>query len=284
MKRGGHFRAGGFTLIEVMLAMVILGGVIAAIFSTWTGIVKASKVGQDAAAAAHRERMAMRVVEEALTGAQLYVANPMYYSFEVDQGGKVALSFVSSLPKAFPRSGKFGDALMRRVMFSVEAGAGYQKRLVLRQNPILMEMDEDERLHPVVLADSVKTFVVEVWDPVASEWADTWLLTNQLPKMVRVSLQLNYAANRGQITSPLLTTVVGLPTAGVQPAWQTPTVGADPGGGAGRGPGPGVVPPQGGIVPPQGGGSRGGVNIPPQGGGGRTGGGSRGGSGGGRIR
>lgn len=278
MKRGGHFRAGGFTLIEVMLAMVILGGVIAAIFSTWTGIVKASKVGQDAAAAAHRERMAMRVVEEALTGAQLYVANPMYYSFEVDQGGKVALSFVSSLPKAFPRSGKFGEALMRRVMFSVEAGAGYQKRLVLRQNPILMEMDEDERLHPVVLADSVKTFVVEVWDPVASEWADTWLLTNQLPKMVRVSLQLNYAANRGVITSPLLTTVVGLPTAGVQPAWQTPTVGA------GSGPGPGVVPPLGGIVPPQGGGSRGGVNIPPQGGGGRTGGGSRGGSGGGRIR
>lgn len=236
MRRGGQFHAGGFTLIEVMLAMAILTVVIGAIYSTWTGIVKASRVGQDAAAAAHRERMAVRVVEEALAGAQLYVANPMYYSFEVDNGGKVALSFVSSLPQAFPRSGKFGDALMRRVMFSVEAGAGYQKQLVLRQNPILMELDEDEQLHPVVLAQSVKKFSVEVWNPTANDWADTWLLTNQLPKMVRVSLQLNAAASRGgEIALPLLTTVVGLPTAGVQPNWQLPTVGGGPGGPGGPG-------------------------------------------------
>lgn len=224
MKTGAPTRARGFTLIEVMLAMAILGGVIAAIYSVWTGIVKAAKVGQDAAAAAHRERMVVRVVEDALAGAQLFVANPQYYSFELEGEGRGALSFVSSLPEAFPRSGKFGTATMRRVIFSVESGNGYSKRLVLRQHPILMEIDEDERLHPVVLAESVKKFSVEVWDPTAKEWADTWLLTNQLPKMVRVSVQLDYAGTRGVSTSPLLTTVVGLPTDGVQPNWQMPTV------------------------------------------------------------
>lgn len=215
----------GFTLIEVLLAMAILTVIIGAIYSTWTGVVKASRVGQDAAAAAQRERMAVRVVEEALTGAQLFVANPTFYSFELDQGGKVALSLVSSLPRAFPRGGKFGEALMRRVMFSVEAGPDYQKQLVMRQCPILMEMDEDERLHPVVLAENVRDFSVAAWDPAANDWADTWVYTNQLPKMVRVILQLNdKRAAGGSVAAPPLATIVGLPTAGVQASWQLPNV------------------------------------------------------------
>lgn len=228
-------RKSAFTLIEVMVAMAILGIVIGAIYSTWTGIVKASKVGLNAAAAAQRERMAMRVIEQSVAAAQLFVANPAYYSFEVNNDGSPALSFVAALQDDFPRSGKFGGAAMRRIEYSVEGGSGQTKQLVMRQHPILTDFDEDEKLHPVVLAQSVKTLQVELWDANANNWTDRWLYTNQLPKLVRVSLQLAYPGTRGQNSSPLLTTVVALPTAGVQPEYQLPQAGGAPPGGGGPG-------------------------------------------------
>ncbi len=228
----------GFTLIEVMVAMAILIVVVGAIYSTWAGIVKASKVGLDAATAAQRERMAIRVVEDALASAQLFVANPNYYSFQGENGSEAKLSFTARLPRAFPRSGKFGSFDMRQVSFSVEPGESH-KQLVLRQNPILMEMDEDEKSHPVVLSANVKKIEFEFWDSTANDWTDTWLLTNQLPKMVRVSLQLNYSGTRREITSEMITRVVALPTAGVQPNWQTPAI---QGGPAPANPGPNPVP------------------------------------------
>ena len=231
-------RRAAFTLIEVMVAMAILTVVIGAIYSTWTGIVKASKVGLDAAAAAQRERMAIRVVEDALAAAQLFVANPKYYSFAAENGSEASLTFTARLGPDFPRSGKFGDFDMRRVQFSIEGGGGYAKQLVLRQSPILMEMDEDEQSHPVVLARDVKKFQAEFWDTVANDWTDAWLLTNQLPKLVRLTLQLNYAGTRGVDTSPVITRVIALPTAGVQPNWQMPNVQGGPAPG-----GPGNVPP-----------------------------------------
>jgi type II secretion system protein J len=218
-----------FTLIEIMVSVALLAIVVGAIYSTYASIIKASKVGLDAAVASQRERTAMRVIEDALASAQLFVANPNHYSFSGENGSEAWLAFTARLPQAFPRSGKFGDYDVRKVRFSLENGGGHnQKQLVLRQCPILWDMDEDERFHPVVLADDVKKIEFDFWDVTSGDWVDDWLLTNQLPKMVRVTLQLNYAGTRGVDTSPIITRVVALPTAGAQPNWQSPGGGAPP--------------------------------------------------------
>jgi prepilin-type N-terminal cleavage/methylation domain-containing protein len=218
----------GYTLIEVMLAMAIFSLVMLAIYSTWFGIMKASRVGQDAAIAAQRERTAMHVIEEALSGAQLFVANPNYYSFAPKTEGKTTLSFVASLPADFPRSGKFSGWPMRRVTFSLETGGNGQKQLLLRQNPILMELSDDEKIKPVVLARNVKLFKMQFWDDQDHEFKDEWIETNQLPKMVEVTLQLNYTGSHSVTTEPKLVALVGLPTTGVPPNWQAPQAGGPP--------------------------------------------------------
>jgi prepilin-type N-terminal cleavage/methylation domain-containing protein len=214
-----------FTLIEVMIALGILTLVMGSIYSSWVGVIKASKVGLAAAAAAQRERMAMRVVQDALGSAQLYAANIRYYGFTNDSimGGGGTFSFVARLPKYFPRSGKFGEFDVRRVTFSLEPGPDSKKRLVMRQNPIVMEMDADERKYPVVLAKDVKKFAVEFWDATKNEWTDDWLQTNQLPKAVRVTLQMNTPAARSFSSADVVTRVASLPTAGVQATWQVPS-------------------------------------------------------------
>src|SRR5439155_15977627 len=105
-----------------------------------------------------------------------------------------SLSFAARLPKAFPRSGKFGDLDVRRVEFSVESGSGGGKQLVVRQYPILMTAEDvGEMDNPLVLARDVKEFRLEFWDAQLNDWNDEWKQTNQLPKLVKVTLKLAYA-------------------------------------------------------------------------------------------
>ena len=107
-----------------MIAIGILSMVLGAIYSSWTAILRSSKVGLDAAASAQRARMTIRVLEDSLGSALSFQANLPYYYFEAENGDNAVLSFVARLSKSFPRSGKFGDLDVRRVTFSVENGAG----------------------------------------------------------------------------------------------------------------------------------------------------------------
>ena len=141
-----------------MLAIAIFSLVMAAIYSSWMFILRATKVGQEATAQVQRRRVAVRTIENALTCVQSFQASQQYYTFVVQNGDEPLLSFTARLPDDFPRNGRFGDFNVRRVTFTVEAGPDSEKDLVLRQNPILMDMDKDEQEHPLVLARNVKRF------------------------------------------------------------------------------------------------------------------------------
>ncbi len=179
-----------FTLVEIMVAIMVFMLVIASIYATWAIVMRATRVGQDAAAQAQRQRIALRTIEDSLMCVQSFQASPQYYSFVLFNGSDATLSFASRVPDIFPRNGKFGDFNLRRLTFSVEAGANGEKNLLLRQNPILMDQDEDEKKYPLVLARNVKDFVVECWDPQMLDWVTEWKNTNVIPPMIRVGLVL----------------------------------------------------------------------------------------------
>jgi len=198
-----------------MLALTIFALVMAAIYSSWNLILRATRVGQEAAAQAQRRRIAVQTIENALMCVQSYQASQQYYTFVVQNGDDPLLSFTARLPGDFLRHGRFGDFNLRRVTFTVESGPDMEKDLVLRQNPILMDLDKDEQEHPLVLARNVKSFATECWDPQQRDWSDKWNNTNQIPTMVRFTLVLggNTLNNFGD-TGPTLsvTRVVAIPT------------------------------------------------------------------------
>ncbi len=212
-----------FTLVEILIALGIFALVLTAIFSTWTAILRARKVGLDAAIAVQRARMAARTLEEALGSAEGFAANQPYYAFLVENGSQGSLSFVARLSKSFPRSGKFGDLDVRRVTFSVENSREGGRDLVLRQNPLVMDLDIDEKEHPVVLAKNVRELKTEYWDLKAQDWSDDWerLGTNVLPVLAKVSLQLADNPHSTMVRQEI-TRIVSLPSTTVQPIWQTP--------------------------------------------------------------
>ena len=224
-------RPTGFTLVEVMIAIGILALVIASIYSTWTAILRASKSGQTAAAAVQRTRIVVRLLEDSLSSAQSFGANPGYYGFMAENGDEASLSFVARLSQAFPRGGRFGDLDVRRVTFSVQPGSDGGRNLVLRQVPLVMETDEDESEHPIVLSKNVKEFSMEFWDSRLNDWVDEWKQTNQLPRLVMFTLRL---ADTARPLSPVeeISRIVSIPSVTVQPMWQMP-----------RMPGAGALPP-----------------------------------------
>jgi len=210
-----------FTLVEILIAIGILGLVLTAIFSSWTAILRASKTGLDSAATVQRARIVMRTLEDSLLCAQSFGGqNQRYYGFIAENGSDASLSFVSRLPESFPRNRKFGDLQVRRVTFSLESGAESSRRLVLRQSPLLMEPDRDENEYPLVLAHYVSEFEMQFWDERTHDWGDEWRQTNQLPKLVKFTLKLADNANSMHRPQQEITRIVSLPAMTVQPAWQ----------------------------------------------------------------
>jgi prepilin-type N-terminal cleavage/methylation domain-containing protein len=180
-----------FTLVEIMVAIAIFTIVVGAVYATFISVIRASAVGQAAAAQAQRQRIALRTIEDSLMCIQSFQASQKYYSFIVANGDAPVLSFASRLPDVFPRNGKFGDFNLRRLTFSLESAADGGKDLVLRQNPILMDVDEDEKKYPLVLAHNVKTFAIDCWDTNQLDWVQEWDDTNSIPPMLRVGLVLS---------------------------------------------------------------------------------------------
>src|SRR5208283_3966164 len=145
-----HSKPRAFTLVEIMIAITIFSLVLAAIYSTWSLVLRASKAGEEAAAQVQRQRIAVRTIEDSLMCIQSFQASIQYYTFIVQNGDAPVLSFVARLPDYFPRNGRFGDFNLRRLTFTVEAGPDSENDLVLRQSPILMDMDQDEQNFPLV--------------------------------------------------------------------------------------------------------------------------------------
>ena len=62
---------------------------------------------------------------------------------------------------------------------------------------------------------------MEFWDKRAQEWVDEWTQTNQLPQMLKVTLEFT----GGDPLSPYrneVTRLIALPSVMVQPGWQMP--------------------------------------------------------------
>jgi type II secretion system protein J len=239
-----------FTMVEILVAFVIFSMVILAIYSTYTLILKSAQIGQAAAAQIQRERVAVNTLKEALAGVVSYQSAPEYYSFFADNENNGFLSFSARLPELFPRSGmpRFHGYDLRRVEFSIEDGPESQRQLVLRQMPLLREMERDEQDFPYVVARGVNKMEFEFWDQQKSDWVSEWTRTNELPKMLKFKLELIRSNPRNPSAIPVKVEVIdiaALPAIMVPTIYQAPNQPGAPGAPPGTPPGgiPNPAPP-----------------------------------------
>lgn len=205
-------RSAAFTLIEVLLAIGILALVMTAIYASWVAVLRGSKVGNTAADEVQRMRIARQALDQSLASAVLYASNPRYYSFIADTTDEkfALLSFVAHLPPDFPGSGMFPNQPLRRVTFAVEPGTNSgPPALLLRQTSILTPTNSPiEESYTLTLSRNLAVFGVEFWSTNLNDWDVEWLQTNQVPKMLRVTLGFGGARNAGGAPAIVVSSVI----------------------------------------------------------------------------
>jgi type II secretion system protein J len=216
-------------MIEVLLAIGIFGLVMMAIYSSWSAILRGTRIGLAQAAEVQRTRVAVRALEESVSAAVMYSDNPRYYAFLSDTGNEFAyLSFVSRLPDSFPGSGLFPGQPVRRVTFFVDD----QKNLKLTQQTLL---DMSETPYTITLAPNTAAFAMEFFNPRTGEWLPEWVSTNSLPMLMRVAL--NFGGSKGQPPGEITIRSIPLNAFAISRAGASPQPGVplNPGGGGGGG-------------------------------------------------
>ena len=175
----------GFTLLEVLVAMALLVIVVAALYSTYFGLLK----GRETAAAGMESRREWRAALDMLhreLAAAFYVSGNKRLHFIVedrDEFGKPAstLEFTSFVP---PRSGDYPHSDQVAISYKPEVKEG--KMTLMRQARDLY-VASDPVPYPQV--EELEGFLVECLN--GDKWVRSWdtAVNGRLPKAVRVTLR-----------------------------------------------------------------------------------------------
>lgn len=199
--------ARGFTLIEVLLATVLLVAGLALAFSTLGAATRTATRGEAMAAGSER----MRAVEGFLR-ARLTATRPVGFQFDQERaqairfiGGPERMRFVADLPDYLGRGGPYLHD------FAIEnAGDGVRVTLALSMVQSGEVIEERDARPPEVLVDGLREarFRYRTLDQNGrlGEWSERWEAQEQLPLLIEVTL----VDRNGAAWPPL---VVSLPLA-----------------------------------------------------------------------
>jgi hypothetical protein len=119
-----------------------------------------------------------------------------------------------------PRNSRFGGAFRFTFVFGIRA----RFELVMSQIPLLLITNSDITAYPITLVRDVSLFIVEFWDTRLGDWTDEWLATNQLPKMLRVSIGIGHIEGSQSQPAEIASRVISIPSIAVTPDIQQPIV------------------------------------------------------------
>ena len=200
-----------FTLLETMVAVLILGMAIAAMHSTWMAILGATKSGARATRHIQRERVALSQMELALNCAVIYYNEDRQnqgltnaYSFVAENiDGFYSVSFAARLPEDFLGSSHFPHQPIRRVTLGVER-VGDRNDLIMRQwqlTKVERAMEEGDEGLAITLAQDVDLFEARFWSLIVEDYVEDWEdQSDVLPKRMRLFLALR--DEEGEVAGP----------------------------------------------------------------------------------
>jgi prepilin-type N-terminal cleavage/methylation domain-containing protein len=146
--RHSHRSQTGFTLLEVLLAVAILGMLMTAVYSTWSAALNSWRRGSDVSEAFQRERVVMDALMELTQSAIFFAPSASLYAFVATKNPGLgdSISFVTASDAYLPPSETI-SAGMRRVIISLEQDQYRRTYLAIVNEPALRP-DDDKSLAP----------------------------------------------------------------------------------------------------------------------------------------
>jgi len=201
-----------FTLLEVMLAVTILGLVMASVYATWSAALSGWKRSSTVSAAFQRERVVMDTLTELASSIVYFGSQKGLYDLQGTHDDLVGdtISFVTASDTALPQS-ESAMAGMRRVTISVQRDQQDNPFLAVVNQPALQPSDAAVTNEIHVLSADVRGFQVWYRDPRDQSWKDKWEDPDSLP--LAISFTVAFAGSDSRTPPVIVTRAVDVPPA-----------------------------------------------------------------------
>lgn len=199
-------RRNGFTLIEVLIAMTLLGVMVVLLFSSLRIAAESWNAGEGKVAEVNQKAVVYQFFKRHLTAIRPL---PMLTVDEDqhDDPGQMAfrglpssVRFVGALPAASARKGL--------QLFTIQPDPKLPSTLQVSLVPYRQdEPDGDVVDPPVILLERVKDFRLGYFgkteDVAEQEWREEWTLADRLPSLIKVSITLEDGGYWPEMVFPL---------------------------------------------------------------------------------
>lgn len=189
----------GFTLLELIVAIVILIIAMSIAFEAFTGTIRGWKRGTEVIDGIKHGDFAMTQLVSALN-SMLYFNNPRKtYAFQLEKDtaptglpGDI-VSFVTVSSAFMPANSPYAEGPHRIKLFVDEDEYGGPALYALAMPAIAdHEKFEDEfDAEPALVSRTVSGLEVMIWDKQNEDWTDDWEEENAVPERIEISLYIS---------------------------------------------------------------------------------------------
>jgi len=196
----------GFTLLEVMIAVVILAIAMTVAFQTFSAVTHAWTGARSVMDKMHHGDFALGQLSSALRSMAFFKENaPEKYAFRIENNsageGEHTISWVTASSAFIPP----GEDAYSHGLHRIEVGGGTDEDgvdgLVVTVWPYLADEDKVEKKSWFV-SENIKGLSCKVYDANEGEerWKDTWEYSNAIPGLIEITL---YAAPEKEYGDPI---------------------------------------------------------------------------------
>jgi general secretion pathway protein J len=184
----GISRNSGFTLLEVLIAVVLLGILTAALYGSYFGVIQARE-SASAGMESRRELGATLDLIRREVSSALFNSSDKRLRFVVeDRDNFGAHSSTLTLTSLAPTSGLTNRSESGIIDVTYQMAEKDKKQILTRQEQDLFSEEEVIPAYPQM--ELISAFLVECYD--GSKWVKSWdtAINNKLPAGVRVTVQV----------------------------------------------------------------------------------------------
>ena len=187
----------GFTLLELLVALVVLVSAVTVLWGSFAQIVKATQKAERMLDGLHHGDFAIEQLVQALRSATFFESAPKNYGFWLDdkQAGGVdadILSWVTSSDAFIPPNSPLRHGL-HRIYVSIEDDEEGEPGLAASAYPHLLDPEDDdvEEIEPWLVSKEIIGINCRVYDKTGKSWDEDWDdELDSLPRFVELTLYL----------------------------------------------------------------------------------------------
>ena len=184
----------GFTLLELLIAIVLLVTAMTIIFTTFTSTLLAWRRGQEAADDLHHGDFVMEQIVASLRSAVFFPATPGLYGFWLESRGNGdypadEFSWVSTGTALMAVDSVLAIG-MHRMILRIEDDADGKPALAVKSFLPYANLEKAEESKFAILSDEIRGISCRIYDKEDDSWDTSWKDTNSLPQAVEITLYM----------------------------------------------------------------------------------------------